>query len=108
MNQGEIAEQQAKAYLEQQGLKWVESNVRYPFGELDLVMREGQNWVFVEVKYRASANFGGAISAVGPRKQQRLRKAANHYLQLHRIQAPCRFDLVAIEGKHIQWLTDIF
>lgn len=108
MNQGQLAEQQAKTYLQQQGLEWVESNVRYPFGELDLVMKQGQSWVFVEVKYRASSGFGGALSAVGVKKQQRLRKAANHYLQVNRIQAPCRFDLVAIEGKQLQWLTDIF
>ncbi|MCF1426744.1 MAG: YraN family protein [Shewanella sp.] len=108
MNQGQIAEQQAKRYLQQQGLEWIASNVRYPFGELDLVMRQGISWVFVEVKYRSSAGFGGALNAVSAKKQQRLRKAASHYLQLNRIQAPCRFDLVAIEGERLQWLQNIF
>ncbi|MGI2260596.1 YraN family protein [Shewanella sp. GXUN23E] len=108
MDQGQIAEQQAREYLQQQGLKWVASNVRYPFGELDLVMRHREFWVFVEVKYRSSAGFGGALHAVGSKKQQRLHKAASHYLQLNRIQAPCRFDLVAIEGNQLQWLQNIF
>ena len=108
MDQGQIAEQQAREYLQQQGLEWIASNVRYPFGELDLVMRQGTSWVFVEVKYRSSAGFGGPLNAVGAKKQQRLRKAASHYLQRNRIQAPCRFDLVAIEGDRLQWLQNIF
>ena len=89
-------------------MQWVASNVRYAFGELDLVMKHADTWVFVEVKFRASSGFGGAVSAVGMKKQQRLSKAANHYIQRNQIKAPCRFDLVAVEGKHIQWLTNIF
>lgn len=108
MEQGKRAEIKAKKYLVNQGLEWIASNVRYPFGELDIVMKQGSTWVFVEVKYRSNTQFGGALQAVNPKKIARLRKAANHYLQQHRINAPCRFDLIAINGEQLEWLTDIF
>jgi putative endonuclease len=53
MNRGQLAEKHARTYLEQQGLTFVEANVRYPFGEIDLIMRQQDVWVFVEVKFRA-------------------------------------------------------
>ncbi|MBM7072275.1 YraN family protein [Shewanella sp. 202IG2-18] len=108
MNRGQQGELQAKQYLEQQGLTFVEQNVRFPFGELDLVMRQQKHWVFVEVKYRSNPNFGGAVNAVSAKQVQRIRKATAHYLQLKRIQAPCRFDVVAIDGSHIQWIKGAF
>lgn len=108
MTTGQEAEQLARTYLEQQGLQYVAHNVRYPFGELDLVMRDQAFWVFVEVKFRASLQFGGAVQAIRPMQIQRLRKAANHYLQLNKINAPCRFDVLAINGSHIDWLQGCF
>ena len=108
MNKGQHGELQARKYLEQQGLTFVEQNVRFPFGELDLVMRHQSFWVFVEVKFRSNPNFGGAVSAVSTKQIQRIRKAANHYLQRKRIQAPCRFDVIAIDGNHIQWIKGAF
>ena len=108
MNKGQQGELQAKKYLEQQGLRCVEQNVRYPFGELDLVMRQQNVWVFVEVKLRTNPNFGGAVSAVSAKQIQRIRKAASHYLQQKRIQAPCRFDVIAIDSHHIQWIKGAF
>ncbi len=108
MNKGQHGELQAKKYLERQGLSTVEQNVRYPFGELDLVMRHKNNWVFVEVKLRTNPNFGGAISAVSNKQIQRIRKAANFYLQQKRIQAPCRFDVIAIDNDKIQWVQGAF
>ena len=108
MTQGQVAELQARNYLVNQGLTFVDNNVRYPFGEIDLVMRHGDCLVFIEVKYRASDTFGGAISALSHKQIVRLRKAANHYLQVNRIKAPCRFDLIAIDKQQIRWLKDAF
>lgn len=108
MNSGKEAELQALNYLIQQGLTLVDKNVRYSFGELDLVMRQGDAWIFIEVKYRSSNKFGGAISALSHKQIKRLQKSANHYLQLHRINAPCRFDLIAIDKTQIRWLKNIF
>ena len=64
MTLGQQAESLAQGYLEQQGLTFVERNVRYPFGEIDLIMRHKKYWVFVEVKYRSANQFGGAIQAL--------------------------------------------
>ncbi|MBB1269384.1 YraN family protein [Shewanella sp. SR44-3] len=108
MTTGQEAEQLARTYLEQQGLEYVAHNVRYPFGELDLVMREQKFWVFVEVKFRTNLQFGGALQAIRPKQIQRIRKAANHYLQLNKINAPCRFDVLAIDGTQINWLQGCF
>ncbi len=108
MKKGQHGELQARNYLQQQGLTFVEQNVRFAFGELDLVMRQQSFWVFVEVKLRTNPNFGGAVSAVSAGQIQRIRKAANYYLQQNRIQAPCRFDVIAIDGNHIQWIKGAF
>jgi putative endonuclease len=110
---GNAAEQQARDYLCQQGLRYVESNWRAQFfkqaGELDLVMREGDDWVFVEVRARKSGHFGGAAASVTYAKQQKLRRAAQAYLQAHQLHhAFCRFDVVAIESGQINWIQNAF
>lgn len=108
MDIGKEAEQRAKQYLTQQGLKFVAANVRYNFGELDLVMRDGADWVFVEVKYRSHRQFGGAKQALSAAQVNRLRQAAACYIQQHQIDAPCRFDVVAIDPQQIEWLRGAF
>lgn len=111
---GHAAETLACRYLEDRGLTLVARNVRSRFGEIDLVMRERETLVFVEVRRRASERFGGAAETVGARKQQRLRATAEVYLQSHpqQSQKPCRFDIVAITdhgaGQRIDWLRDAF
>ena len=71
---GFVAEKQACDYLMSQGLKWVESNYRCQLGEIDLIMRDKEYLVFVEVRARASRDFGGALESVGYRKQQKILK----------------------------------
>lgn len=89
-------------------------NYRSPFGEIDLVMQEGATTVFVEVRYRARADYGLPAETVGARKRARLRATAEHYLQQHprASKRPCRFDIVAItrgrDGADVQWLRDAF
>ena len=105
---GQAAEAAARQYLEQHGLKFVEQNVRYRFGEIDIIMRDGADWVFIEVKYRTHTQYGGAVNAVSFAQIQRLRKAAHHYIQLNRIDAICRFDVIAAEPSGIHWIRDAF
>lgn len=108
LSRGRSAEDAALAYLQAQGLTFVERNVRYPFGEIDLIMNEGQKWIFIEVKYRQSKQFGGAIHAISRGQIERLRRAANHYMQRNHIDAQCRFDVVAIDANDINWITNAF
>ncbi|MBY5923212.1 YraN family protein [Ferrimonas balearica] len=109
LHKGKEAERQASRYLQQQGLTHVAQNVQCRFGELDLIMRQGDTLVFVEVKYRRAGGFGGAIAAVTPQKQQKLRLTANWYLQQQGLsQSPCRFDVLAIDGDTINWIQNAF
>ncbi len=110
-DKGADKERLAQTYLEAQGLRPVASNYRCRRGEIDLVMRDGQTLVFVEVRYRASERFGGAAASVGLAKQRRLQAAAGHFLQGHGHgnALPCRFDVLAIgAGDRIDWIRDAF
>ena len=109
---GNAAEDAALAHLLAAGLQLVERNYRTPGrggGEIDLVMREaGGTLVFVEVRARAGTTHGGAAASVGGVKQRRIVLAARHYLMRHKSPPACRFDVVAIDGDHIEWLKAAF
>lgn len=109
---GDAAEDRALAHLLGNGLKLLARNYRTPGrggGEIDLVMREaGGTVVFVEVRKRASAAFGGAAASVSYFKQRRIVFAARHYLMRLAQQPPCRFDVVGVEGSRIEWLRAAF
>ena len=97
---GQLYEKLALAYLQQQGLQLVQQNFQCKAGEIDLVMRDNNSLVFVEVKYRASSAFGGALAAVTKAKQQKLLRASRWYLQQHNAtNLACRLDVLAIEGQ---------
>ncbi|MFZ5474310.1 MAG: YraN family protein [Pseudomonadota bacterium] len=108
MPSGAAAEDRAADYLSRQGLKLLARNWRCRAGEIDLVMQDGHTLVFVEVRSRASAAFGGAAASITPAKQARLIRAAEQYLLQHPCRAPCRFDAVLIEGSDLQWLKQAF
>ncbi len=101
-------------FLKQSGLKLLQKNYRCAFGEIDLVMQDGNDVVFVEVRYRKSNRFGGAAASVDQNKQRKLRATAEHYLQQHpRVRnKPCRFDVVAVTEHRDQpdfdWITNAF
>ena len=97
---GRAAEDAAAAFLKRSGLSVVERNVRFAEGELDLVCRERDAWVFVEVKCR-QARWGDAPgAAVSWGKQLRLVRLAQHYLKwMHIAEAHCRFDVVAVTPR---------
>lgn len=104
---GRDAEARAQQFLQQQGLTLIEKNFRCRGGEIDLVMRDQQMLVFVEVRFRKNQRFGGAAASVGPIKQQRLWRSASIYLMRFARPPACRFDLVAIEGDDLHWIKNL-
>ena len=108
MAQGKAAEDAAAAYLARQGLRLVARNWRCKGGELDLVMQDGAVLVFVEVRERRDARFGGAGASITAAKQARLIHAARLYLAGLGRPPPCRFDAVLIEAGRLTWLRDAF
>jgi putative endonuclease len=112
---GRQGEDRALAYLLQRGLRVVARNYRVargpgaPGGEIDLIMREPDGTLaFVEVRQRAGAAHGGAAATVGPGKQRRIVRAAQHYLLSWPSLPPCRFDVVAIDGDELTWIRGAF
>ena len=108
MASGAAAEDRAAEHLQRRGLKLVARNWRCRQGEIDLILRDGATLVFVEVRSRASATFGGAGASITLAKQAKLIRAAEHYLLQHPDPAPCRFDAVLIDGDELQWLRNAF
>jgi putative endonuclease len=105
-DQGRQWEEVALAHLKRHGLALVEANFRCKGGEIDLVMRDGDSLVFVEVRQRASRGHGGAAASITPAKIRRLVRAAQFYLLRYQAVPPCRFDVVAIDGGHLDWLRN--
>lgn len=112
---GRRGEEAAAAYLEKHGFKIVSRNFKGPSGEIDLIARDQETLVFIEVKGRSSLKFGTPRDAVTPLKQERLFSTADYYLSkyypLH--QPFCRFDIVEVsfyrgEVIGIQSLKDAF
>lgn len=108
MNHGIQAEQQTAQYLQQQGLKLVAQNYRGRFGEIDLIMQDGTTLVFIEVRLRRNADFGGAAASIDARKQQRIIRTAQQYLADLVHIPPCRFDAVLWDNSGVQWVKNAF
>jgi len=108
MSVGAQAERQAERYLQEQGLEPVARNYRSRFGEIDLIMRDGATLVFVEVRLRRNADFGGAAASIDAHKQQRIARTAQHYLAGLAQVPPCRFDAVLMDGGGVEWLKNAF
>lgn len=98
---GAAAEAAALAHLQAHGLRLLERNARFKVGELDLVMRDGDSLVFVEVRLRNARAWGDGLDSVDPRKRAKLVRAALAWLQRHPAlaQAPARFDVVGVRGN---------
>lgn len=106
---GGAAEEAAARFLAGKGLRVVARNYRTRFGEIDLVAREGETLVFVEVRLRSSARFGGAAASVDLRKRMRIESAARHFLARLQREPACRFDVVTLEGEEVgEWLRGAF
>ena len=92
-----IGERLAAQYLKDRSYQILEHNYRLRTGEIDLIAKEGERIVFVEVKTRRTLKFGVPQAAVTPAKQKQISKIALSYLQTHNmLDVPCRFDVVAI------------
>lgn len=108
-SKGQLAEQAAAQYLQAHGLKQIVRNYHCHFGEIDLIMQDGVTLVFVEVRLRSSANFGGAAASIDTPKQFKLIKSAQHYLASLPHIPPCRFDAVLFDKTgNIEWLRNAF
>ncbi|HDR2890206.1 TPA: YraN family protein [Enterobacter asburiae] len=108
---GDAWEVKARRWLEGKGLRFIAANVRGRGGEIDLIMKDGQTTVFVEVRFRQSSQFGGAAASVTPAKQQKLLQTALLWLARHNGSfdtVDCRFDVVAFTGNDIEWLKNAF
>ncbi len=95
---GQELEVIACEYLGARGLALITRNFQCKLGEIDLIMRDDQTLVFVEVRYRKSERFGSAVESVDRRKQRKLTRTALLYLKIHRLNqsTPCRFDILGI------------
>jgi putative endonuclease len=104
---GDEGEEQALQYLIAAGLTLVRRSFLCKGGEIDLIMRDQASLVFVEVRKRASKQFGGAVASVTPTKQKRMVHAAQVYLLTQKANPACRFDLIAIDDGEITWLKNV-
>ncbi len=111
---GQRGERLAERFLRRAGLKTIVRHFGTPVGELDLVMREGEALVFVEVKTRQDRTYADPQDAVGREKQRRLARAARWFIHHRRWEErPCRFDVVAVtlrpgQPPQIEHLRDAF
>jgi putative endonuclease len=104
---GESAERHAEDFLQARGLQVVARNYRKPFGEIDLIAREGPTLVFVEVRKRSHRAFADGAESIDRRKLQRLRRTAEAFLQQQRWSGPVRFDVLVLDARdHVEWLQD--
>ena len=111
---GALAETLACQYLERQGLQLIEKNFHAKTGEIDLVMRDKQQLVFVEVRYRHqrnSRNYGTGATSITPKKRKRLLRTAAFYMQLNRLtNHQARLDVVDVSGNleapEILWIDN--
>lgn len=111
---GDVVEAAALAHLQAHGLQLLARNAQARGGEIDLVMLDAATVVFVEVRYRASAAFGGGFASVDARKRRKLVHAAQVFLMQHprHAQSACRFDVIDACGDpsapRLDWLRDAF
>lgn len=105
---GRRGEERALQWLKSQGYRIVARNWRWRGGEIDLIAREGDCLVFIEVKTRSDEGFGLPEEALTPAKRERLIRAARHYIATHRPELDLRFDVVTIEGQEIRLYRDAF
>ena len=113
LKKGQYAEQLACEYLEKEGLQLVQKNYGCPMGEIDLIMKDKEMLVFVEVRYRKNTQYGSGAETVTRNKQRKLLATAMHYLQRHaKSNQTCRFDVISMTNEtstdKIQWIQDAF
>lgn len=100
----------AAAFLEKKGYRILERNYYTRCGEIDVIARQGNVLVFIEVKFRSSGGYGDPLEAVTLRKRRNIRSAARIYMKNHGIgeSVPCRFDVVGILGSEVTVVENAF
>lgn len=113
-NTGQTAERQAEQFLRGKGLKILHRNYLTKVGEIDLVMADGVEWVFVEVRYKRSDDWADPAESITTQKQRKIIKAAQHYLLKFDKSGnkACRFDVILMSGElnspQIEWIQHAF
>lgn len=106
---GREAEELALRFLNAAGMRLKSRNYTCRMGEIDLILEDGDTLVFVEVRKRSSAAYGGAAESITARKRGRLIAAARHYLSRQRALPACRFDAVLVDAHgRVEWIRDAF
>lgn len=111
---GQTAEWLAEKYLKKHGLILRHRNYSTKSGEIDLVMSDGTEWVFVEVRYKHSQDWASPAESITSTKQRKVIKAAQHYLQKfdRKGEKGCRFDAILMSGDlhspQIEWIKQAF
>ena len=110
---GQLWETRAERWLARRGLQTIERNYHTRLGEIDLIMRDADALVFVEVKFRKSNDYGSGAEAVTAQKRQRLIRTAQYFLSQHPSanERPCRFDVISIQDGMIpryEWIQNAF
>lgn len=114
LQRGEAVESASQAHLQSKGLRFIAKNYRCRYGEIDLIMMDQHDLVFIEVRYRKNDLFGGAAQSIDAKKQQKLRHTGETFLQKNQSMEfhGCRFDVVAVSGEppnyKINWIRDAF
>lgn len=106
---GEQSEQLACNYLLQQGLRQIDHNFRCQYGELDLIMQEMNTLVIVEVRFRKSNKYGGALESITKKKQSRIIATTQYYLIKNNLSCAVRFDVILVSNDmKINWIKNAF
>lgn len=107
---GRTAEQKAYKFLKKQGLRLLTKNYYCPFGEIDLIMQDRAEIIFVEVRLRNNRQYGSACESIDKYKQKRIVKSAMHYLSKKNWHdcMNCRFDVIGFSKSGIDWIKDAF
>lgn len=107
---GKLAEKKARDFLEANRLKFITQNYHCPYGEIDLIMRDNEEIVFIEVRLRTHDDYGTALESIDIYKQRKLLNTATHFLQksdwLDKVD--CRFDVIGYSEHDIDWIKDAF
>ncbi len=114
LDSGLAAEQEARRFLENRGLRWLASNYRCRYGELDLIMRDDEHLIVVEIRYRKHAAFMEPVESITRIKRDRIARATLHFMQnsAEYRNHPVRFDVLGVSGplqrSTMNWIPDAF
>ena len=100
---GGVGEKQAVKYLKSKKIKVLEQNYFTPIGEVDIIAKEGDTLLFIEVKTRSNVRYGEPMESVTPFKQRHVIRVAEYYMKVNNIdfdETPCRFDVIEVKADN--------